>query len=142
MVRKFDHVTVVVRDLEAARHFFTLLGFKELKAVVISGEVMEKYMGVEDIEADHVTLAIENPYSEVQLLRYRNPEAIVDPNIRKLNKVGVNHICFAVDDLDSEISKLAAAGIRLRNEVMDFHDRKLVFVYGPEDITVELAECH
>jgi catechol 2,3-dioxygenase-like lactoylglutathione lyase family enzyme len=141
MVRKFDHVTVVVRDLEAARHFFTLLGFKELKAVVISGEVMEKYMGVAGIEADHVTLAIENPYSEVQLLRYRNPEAIVDPNIRKLNKVGVNHICFAVDDLDSEISKLAAAGIRLRNEVMDFR-RKLVFVYGPEDITVELAEWH
>ena len=66
----------------------------------------------------------------------------INPNIRKLNKVGVNHICFAVDDLDSEISKLAAAGIRLRNEVMDFHGRKLVFVYGPEDITVELAEWH
>jgi hypothetical protein len=26
MIRHFDHVTVAVRDLEAARHFFALLG--------------------------------------------------------------------------------------------------------------------
>jgi hypothetical protein len=26
--------------------------------------------------------------------------------------------------------------------MMDFHDRKLVFVYGPEDVTVELAQWH
>jgi len=25
---------------------------------------------------------------------------------------------------------------------MDFHDRKLVFLVGPEDITVELAQWH
>ena len=37
MVQRFDHVTVVVRDLDAARAFFELLGFKEDKAVVISG---------------------------------------------------------------------------------------------------------
>jgi catechol 2,3-dioxygenase-like lactoylglutathione lyase family enzyme len=51
-------------------------------------------------------------------------------------------VCFAVDDLAAEIAKLSAAGVELRNRVMDFHDRKLVFVRGPEDITVELAEWH
>jgi catechol 2,3-dioxygenase-like lactoylglutathione lyase family enzyme len=29
MVRKFDHITFVVRDVEAAKRFFTVLGFKE-----------------------------------------------------------------------------------------------------------------
>ena len=142
MVRNFDHVTIVVRDVEAAKHFFALLGFKEVKSVVISGKVMEDYMGVKGIEAEHVTLAIENPHTEVQLLRYRNPEMIVDADILRPNKLGFNHICFAVDDLDAEIAKLAAAGVRLRNKMMDFHSRKLVFVYGPENITVELAEWH
>jgi catechol 2,3-dioxygenase-like lactoylglutathione lyase family enzyme len=51
-------------------------------------------------------------------------------------------VCFAVDNLDAEIAKLKAAGIELRNRVMDFHNRKLVFLRGPEDITVELAEWH
>ena len=142
MVRNFDHVTIVVRDVEAAKHFFALLGFKEVKSVVISGEVMEAYMGLEGIEAEHVTLAIENPHTEVQLLRYRNPEMIPDADILKPNKLGFNHICFAVDDLKAEIAKLTAAGVRLRNKMMDFHNRNLVFVYGPENITVELAEWH
>jgi catechol 2,3-dioxygenase-like lactoylglutathione lyase family enzyme len=144
MIRNFDHVTIVVRDVEAAKRFFALLGFKETKSVVISGRVMEDYMGVEGIEAEHVTLALENvsPHTEVQLLRYRNPKPIADPSIAKLNKLGFNHICFAVDNLDAEVAKLKAAGVQLRNEVMAFHGRKLVFVCGPEEITVELAEWH
>ena len=140
MVRNFDHVTIVVRDVEAAKRFFGLLGFRETHSAVISGKVMEDYMGIEGIEADHVTLAIENPHSEVQLLRYRHPDAVVDANISKLNKLGFNHICFAVDDLDAEVARLTAAGVKLRNRVMDFLSRKLVFLHGPEDITVELAQ--
>jgi catechol 2,3-dioxygenase-like lactoylglutathione lyase family enzyme len=140
MVKSFDHVTIVVRDVEAAKRFFALLGFKEVKSVVISGKVMEDYMGVKDIEADHITLAIENPHTEVQLLHYRRPGAIADADIGKLNKLGFNHICFSVDDLDSEVAKLTAAGVKLRNKVMEFHNRKLVFLQGPEDITVELAQ--
>lgn len=144
MVKSFDHVTIVVRDVEKAKHFFALLGFKETKAAVISGKVMEDYMGVRGIEADHITLALENvtPRTEVQLLHYRHPDALPDPDIAKLNKLGFNHICFAVDDLDAEVAKLKAAGVKLRNDVMNFHSRKLVFVHGPEDVTVELAEWH
>lgn len=142
MIMKFDHVTIVVSDLAAARRFFTLLGFTEKMAVVISGPEMDNYMGMPGLEADHVTLAIENPHTEVQLLHYHHPEAIGDPNIRKLNKIGFNHICFSADDLEAEIARLTAAGIKLRNRMMDFHRRKLVFLEGPEGITVELAQWH
>jgi catechol 2,3-dioxygenase-like lactoylglutathione lyase family enzyme len=144
MVKSFDHVTIVVSDLEKAKAFFALLGFKETTVAIASGKVMEDYMGVAGIEADHVTLALENvtPHTEVQLLHYRQPQPLPDPNIARLNKLGFNHVCFAVDDLDAEIAKLTAAGIELRNRVMEFHNRKLVFLRGPEDITVELAEWH
>ena len=37
MVKHFDHVTIVVRDVEAAKQFFGLLGFEEDKSVVIAG---------------------------------------------------------------------------------------------------------
>ena len=104
MVRNFDHITIVVRDVAAAKRFFALLGFKEIKSVVISGKIMEDYMGIKGIEADHVTLAIENPHIEVQLLSYRHPEMIADADIAMLNKVGFNHVCFAVDDLEAEVA--------------------------------------
>jgi catechol 2,3-dioxygenase-like lactoylglutathione lyase family enzyme len=142
MVTHFDHVTVVVRDVEAAKRFFGLLGFEHEKSVVISGETLANYMGVPGIEADHVTLVLKGatPRTEVQLLGYRNPRPTPDPNIDVLSKLGFNHICFAVDDLDREIARLRAGGVETRNDVLDFHSRKLVFLRGPEGITVELSE--
>jgi catechol 2,3-dioxygenase-like lactoylglutathione lyase family enzyme len=57
-----------------------------------------------------------------------------------LTTLGFNHVCFAVDDLQAEVRRLVAAGIETRSEVLDFHERKLVFLRGPEGITVELSE--
>jgi len=101
-------------------------------------------MGVPDIKADHVTLVLENvsPRTEIQLLRYRYPDPLPDAQIRDLHKIGMNHICFAVDDVEEEVAKLKARGFKTRNEIMDFHSRKLVFIDGPEGVVVELAEWH
>lgn len=144
MVKHFDHVTIVVRDVEAAKQFFSLLGFIEDKSVVIAGQPFSAYMGVDGIEAEHVTLVLANvsPRTEVQLLKYRHPDPIADPAISNLTKLGFNHVCFAVEDMEAEVERLKAKGVRFRNEVMDFHNRKLVFLLGPEGITVELAEWH
>jgi catechol 2,3-dioxygenase-like lactoylglutathione lyase family enzyme len=142
MVTRFDHVTVVVRDLETARRFFTLLGFVEEKAVVIAGEPFAAYMNVDGIEADHVTMALAgaSPRVEVQLLRYRHPVLHDGGDPADLARPGFNHVCFAVDDIDAEVARLRQQGVRLRNDVMQFHDRKLVFLAGPEGVTIELAQ--
>lgn len=142
MIKHFDHITIVVRDVEAAKRFFRLLGFQEDKSVVIAGPPFSTYMGVDEIEAEHVTLVLANvsPRTEVQLLKYHHPDPLPDPAIRNLTKLGFNHVCFAVDDLEAEVARLQAQGVQLRNEIMVFHDRKLVFLSGPEGITVELAE--
>ena len=44
MIKHFDHVTIVVRDVEAAKQFFGLLGFKEDKSVVIAGQPFATYI--------------------------------------------------------------------------------------------------
>jgi catechol 2,3-dioxygenase-like lactoylglutathione lyase family enzyme len=144
MLKNFDHFTIVVQDLERAKAFFAVLGFKEAISVVITGEPFASYMGVAGIEADHVTLVLEHvsPRTEIQLLRYRHPDPLPDPNIRDLHKLGMNHICFAVDDIEAEVSKLKSQGFTTRNDIMDFHSRKLVFVEGPEGVTIELSQWH
>lgn len=141
-VTHFDHVTICVSDLEAAKRFFGLLGLMEDKAVVISGERFATYMGLGAIKADHVTLALPgaSPRFEVQLLHYRRPEAADDPGITRLDRLGFNHVCFAVDDMDAVIDHLKANGVEIRGELKGFHDRRLVFLTGPDGITVELAQ--
>ena len=144
MVLHIDHVTVVVRDVAKAKTFFALLGFAEEKSVTISGVTFGRYMGVDGIEAEHVTLVLKQatPRFEIQLLRYINPARLPDADVENLAKPGYNHICFAVTDLESEVKRLTAHGVALRSEILDFHARKLVFLSGPEGITVELAEWH
>jgi catechol 2,3-dioxygenase-like lactoylglutathione lyase family enzyme len=142
MVKNFDHLTLVVRDLERTKTFFGILGFKHAKTVVIEGDEFARYMGVPGIVADHVTLVLENavPRTEIQLLHYLRPDVLPDPNIRNLNKLGMNHVCFAVEDLDAETDRLRAAGFTPRSDILDFHDRRLIFFDGPEGVTVELSE--
>jgi catechol 2,3-dioxygenase-like lactoylglutathione lyase family enzyme len=142
MVKHFDHVTIVVKDLDEARRFFALLGFEHDRSVVISGTQFSRYMLVDGIEAEHCTLALPNsaPRLEVQLLRFRHPDPLENSDVTTLRQLGFNHVCFAVDDIEAEVSRLRANGIHTRNDVMDFHDRKLVFLAGPEGVTVELAQ--
>jgi catechol 2,3-dioxygenase-like lactoylglutathione lyase family enzyme len=142
MVQRFDHVTFVVNDVDRVKSFFSLLGFVEDKRVVISGPKFAAYMAVPGIEAEHVTLVLAeaSPRTEIQLLKYRHPstDAPIEPG--NPTRYGFNHICFAVKDIEAEIERLQRNGVALLNEMMDFHERKLVFLKAPEGIVVELAE--
>jgi catechol 2,3-dioxygenase-like lactoylglutathione lyase family enzyme len=137
----FDHMTVVVGDLDAAIAFFALLGFEERIAVVAQGEVISNYMGIDDWEADHVTLVLADAptHQEIQLLRFHRPLPAPDEGAGSLARIGFNHVCFRVTDLDATLAHLAAHDIAPRGDVFDFHDRRLVFLDGP-GIVVELAE--
>ena len=142
MLKHFDHVTVAVTDMPAAIRFFELLDFELDKDVVISGPVMDRYMGIDNLEARHVTLALKGaePRLEVQLLHFNRPTVTAAADIARLDRIGFNHICFAVDDIEAEVARLRGAGFKTRNAVMDFHARKLVFIEGPEGVTIELSQ--
>jgi catechol 2,3-dioxygenase-like lactoylglutathione lyase family enzyme len=141
-IEGFDHVTVVVTDLREAQDFFELLGFEQTQAVVVSGEEISSYMGIPEWEADHVTLVLQGAASrqEIQLLRFHRPESILDLEAGNLARTGFNHLCLRVRDLSGLLAHLKEHGISARNEMMIFHDRRLVFLAGPAGLTVELAE--
>ena len=142
MVKNADHVTLVVQDVEAGKKFFALLGFKDEIDTVISGEPLSTYMGIKNIEARHITLVLQggNPRFEIQLLHYMNPPILKDPNITDLHRTGYNHLALRVENLDSEVKRLKEAGVVIKNQPVTFHNRKLVFLAGPEDVTIELVE--
>jgi catechol 2,3-dioxygenase-like lactoylglutathione lyase family enzyme len=137
----FDHMTIVVTDLDEARRFFGFLGFEETIAVVASGERIAEYMGIPGWESDHVTLELKGAdvHQEIQLLRFHQPPMKVDAGTGTLDRTGFNHVCFRVNDMAAMLDHLAANGVTPRNEIFDYHDKKLVFFDGP-GIVVELAE--
>jgi catechol 2,3-dioxygenase-like lactoylglutathione lyase family enzyme len=88
-----------------------------------------------------VTLVLEGGviHQEVQLLYFHRPPVILDAAAGTLDRTGFNHVCFRVRDLDEVLARLAAHGFTPRNQIMEFHDRRLVFLDGP-GVVVELAQ--
>src|SRR5215470_19826126 len=124
MVKNADHVTQVVQDVEAAKKFFALLGFKDEIDTVISGEPLSTYMGIKNIESRHITLVLQgaDPRFEIQLLHYMKPPIFKDPNITDLHRTGYNHLALRVEDLDSEMKRLEEAGVVMKNRPVTFHN--------------------
>ena len=137
----FDHMTIVVTDLPEAKRFFGLLGFEESLAVVAQGERVADYMGIPElgVRSRDPGARRASVHQEIQLLFFHQPPIKADSGAGTLDRTGFNHVCFRVNDLDAMLEHLAANGITPRNEVLDYHDRKLVFLDGP-GVVVELAE--
>ena len=143
MVRNPDHITVAVRDADAAIAFFALLGFRRDHTALIDGGEPAEYMGMPGMVADHITLVLEDadPRFEIQLLHFRSPEpGNDDESPSSLNRLGFNHLAFRVDDVAATAAHLEANGVARLNAEMDYISRKLEFFAGPEGVTIELVE--
>src|SRR4029079_4626936 len=143
VVRNPDHVTFAVANAAAAIKFFELLGFRKQHVLTINGGPPARYMGMPDMKAQHITLALEGsePRFEIQLLVF-DPTPGEDGSERPSNKRrrGYNHLAFRVDDIAAVSEDLVAHGVTMLNDEMDYISRKLRFFEGPEGITLELVE--
>ena len=60
---------------------------------------------------DHVTVVVADVlaairFFELQLMQFHRPAAQADPNAQRLDKLGYNHICFAVSDIEAVVAQL------------------------------------
>ena len=143
MLRNPDHVTIAVADGAKAIEFFELLGFRKDHVVTIDGGQPAKYMGMPDMKAQHITLALEGsePRFEIQLLEFE-PIPPEDPGEHPTNRRrrGYNHLAFRVDDIEAVTAHLLAHGVTMLSDEMDYISRRLRFFEGPEGITLELVQ--
>ena len=116
------------------------VGRLRIHGVSVQNEAPEGRLDVGARAAEPV-VKVEVPEGGVEIVAPSEAQdPLPDPHIRDLYKLGMNHICFAVDDIEAEVAKLRAHGFETRNEIMDFHSRRLVFIEGPEGVTIELAQ--
>jgi catechol 2,3-dioxygenase-like lactoylglutathione lyase family enzyme len=143
MLRNPDHVTVAVADAQAAIDFFALLGFEREHVATIDGGEPARYMGMPDMRAQHITLALAGaePRFEIQLLEFTpTPDADPGAHPTNLRRRGYNHLAFRVDDIESATAHLLAHGVTMLSDEMDYISRKLRLFEGPEGITLELVQ--
>ena len=120
---KTNHLHIICHDLKNMKHFWTAgigAAFKEDRsfggaagAVLRLGEL------------------------QINLRVPKSVEQEIEPNTVSL---GYDHLGLEVDDIDSACSHLAAYGCSIESGPTELNDRKIVFLKGPEDITLELIQ--
>jgi methylmalonyl-CoA epimerase len=131
MIGKIDHIGIAVSDLASALDFYdSALGLEASE--------------IEEVPDQQVRLAvIPVGESRLELLQSTTADGPVGRFVEKHGE-GVHHICFEVDDIDSALATLRAAGVRLIDEQprMGAGGRRIAFLHprSAHGVLIELSE--
>ncbi len=142
MIKNIDHINIVVSDLQEAKKFFLDLGFEEVTSSYLSGEELSHVTGLPNIEAEFVGLSLPGSHTNIELIQYFSPIGGKDPELSRANQLGFRHMAFAVDDIEAEVKRLKANGVRFQSDIQVWRKtgKKLVYCYGPDGIILEFAQ--
>jgi catechol 2,3-dioxygenase-like lactoylglutathione lyase family enzyme len=150
MIRGFDHITIVVSDLEHSVKFYSeLLDFEQTGSAHLDGEWIDSILQMKGADADVVYLVPLDGKPRLELLCFRFPKgAVIDPNALP-NTVGLRHLAFQVEDMDSIVKRLKTAGVRLFSGPVTLprdvesgaaKQKTLCYFFDPDETLLELAE--
>jgi len=103
MIKKIDHIGIVVKNLDAqVKYYSELLGLK--------------CSGIEEVVDQKIKVAM-FPVGEtrIELLQPTSPESPIARFLEK-NGEGIHHIAFQVADLNEQLKKLVEKDVQLIDE--------------------------
>jgi methylmalonyl-CoA/ethylmalonyl-CoA epimerase len=129
MLKKIDHVAVVVKDIEkAAKSYAEMFGFTVLEEMEgPGGEFVSVMMSCGDIR-----LELFQPLKEGSFSRFLEEKG-----------GGLHHVSFLTDDIVKELKNLKAQGRKLQNEEpISMPDAKIAFIHpsAAENVLIELIQ--
>lgn len=141
-IKRLDHVSVVVEDLESAIDFFTALGMDVEGKAPIEGPVVDRLNGIEGIKVDIVMMRTPDGHGRIELTKFHHPPLVaVQPAVAPPNAAGLRSVMFTVESVDDSVSRLSDIGAELVGEVVQYGNQyRLAYVRGPAGIIVALAE--
>lgn len=150
MLSGIDHVNLVVTDLAAMTQFYCqVLGLRVTKRVTISGGWVENVVGLTNVKANVIYLeADQGP--RIEFIEYVRPIGVRPPEVEKANTVGIRHLAFRVEDIDTAVAAVVAAGAQPLSLIQQVPNsqvayaggvrKRLVYFHDPEGNLLEFCE--
>jgi catechol 2,3-dioxygenase-like lactoylglutathione lyase family enzyme len=141
-IKRLDHVSIVVDDLDGAMRFFTTLGMEREGAAPIEGAWVDRINALEGVKVDIVMMRTPDGQGRLELTKFRHPTLVpLEPAVAPPNALGLRSIMFAVDNVNDMVERLRAVGGTLVGEVAQYEEiYRLCYMRGPAGIIVALAE--
>jgi methylmalonyl-CoA/ethylmalonyl-CoA epimerase len=125
MLDRIDHVGVAVSDLDAATAVYT-----DTLGMSLAHRERVEEQGVEAVLLDVGE-------GHVELLQPLGDDSVVAKFLERRGE-GLHHVAYAVDDIDAELARLKAAGVRLIDEQprRGIRNSRVAFLHPKETASV------
>ncbi len=130
-MNKIEHIGIAVKDIKQSNQLFELL----------FGEAHYK---IEDVESEGVKTAFfQCGPNKIELLQATSENSPIAKFIEKKGE-GIHHIAFAVDDIESEISRLTKEGFEMIHKTpkKGADNKRIAFLHpkGTNGVLIELCQ--
>jgi len=140
-VTNFVHIGLVVEDLDETVRFLALLGFDCGKPGVHTGEWIDRIIGLENATVEVVMARAPDGSDIFEVVRFNSPSPPAQERAPAVNRPGLRHIAFTVDDVRGVVERVREAGWNTVGEIVNYENIYLLcYIRGPEGLIVELAE--
>jgi catechol 2,3-dioxygenase-like lactoylglutathione lyase family enzyme len=119
-LQRFDHVGVIVDDLEAMTAFFLDLGFEREGGTTVEGEWVDNVIGLDGARVELVMVRTPDGQCKLELTKFHAPTDDAGPDASPPHRLGLRHIAFWVDDLDGMLGRLRGRGFDTVGVVQDY----------------------
>jgi catechol 2,3-dioxygenase-like lactoylglutathione lyase family enzyme len=112
MIRRYQHASITVSDLERSVAFYQdALGFVQAEMSEASGEELSRALGLENVRLRLATL-VQNDCL-LEMIEYLSPEG--SKKAPRPCDVGCMHIALEVDDIHEMYETLSARGVKFNS---------------------------
>lgn len=136
---QIHHVAIGVSDMEKALSFYRdLIGMEVVFDIEAQGPVMDVIQGLDGAEARIVMLRLGE--QNIELFQYRSPPAKPVSAGLRMSDRGLTHFALKVSNLDELYEEWKAKGVRFYSEPQQLGPTRVVYLYDPEGVTIELIQ--
>jgi len=129
MIKKIDHIGLAVENLNEAAAFFEDIFAMPASGEENFGELIFSFLPLEG--------------AELEVLQSTEQEGQIAKFIQKRGQ-GIHHIALEVDDIQGELDRLKAKGVKLINEkpYLNAHKEKVAFLHPKSTfgVLIELVQ--
>jgi catechol 2,3-dioxygenase-like lactoylglutathione lyase family enzyme len=108
---------------------------------VFGGEWIDRIIGLENARVEVVMARGPDGSDVFEVVRFHSPVGGAREPAPAVNRPGLRHVAFTVDDVRGVVDRVRAAGWETVGEIVDYESTfRLCYVRGPDGLIVELAE--
>ena len=113
-IKRIDHVSINVNDLSEAKAFFIDLGLEVQAEWEMAGEQLDRIVGLNDVKTTCVGLGMPDGEAWIELVKFHTPSDEKGIQQPSANTLGIQHICFTVEDIEAIVAKLKKRGTEIK----------------------------